>query len=254
MGAGHAHALYVHEHSPIHRLAPEAKLVAAFAFVAAAAITPREAVWAFCLDAALLAAIIRIARLRAGFVLVRLVAILPFIAFALFIPFIASGEQVELWGISLSREGLWATWNIAAKATIGATTSIVLTATTELADILRGMAVLRVPSLLTSIAGFMIRYLELIAEELGRMRVAMTARGYDARWLWQVRPIAAAAGAMFIRSYERGERVYDAMLSRGYTGTMPDLTGGRAPRSDWMIAAPLPLVGLALALIALVVT
>jgi cobalt/nickel transport system permease protein len=47
MGAGHAHALYVHEHSPIHRLAPEAKLVAAFLFVFAVAVTSREAVWAF---------------------------------------------------------------------------------------------------------------------------------------------------------------------------------------------------------------
>jgi cobalt/nickel transport system permease protein len=46
----------------------------------------------------------------------------------------------------------------------------------------------------------MVRYLEVLAGELGRMRTAMTARGYDPRWLWQVRPIASSAGALFIRS------------------------------------------------------
>ncbi|MFQ5947834.1 MAG: CbiQ family ECF transporter T component, partial [Acidimicrobiia bacterium] len=121
MGAGHAHALYVHEHSPIHRLAPEAKLAAVFVFVFAVAVTPREAIWAFLAYGAMLVAVVRIARLRARFVLARLLAILPFIAFAFLIPFVASGEHVEVLGVSVSREGLWGTWNIVAKATIGAT-------------------------------------------------------------------------------------------------------------------------------------
>ncbi|MFQ5966688.1 MAG: energy-coupling factor transporter transmembrane component T family protein, partial [Acidimicrobiia bacterium] len=175
---------------------------------------------------------------------------LPFIAFAFLIPLVASGETVEVLGVSVSREGLWGTWNIVAKATIGATASIVLAATTEITEILRGMAVLRVPAVLTSIAGFMIRYLEVVADELRRTRIAMTARGYDPRWLWQARPIATSAGAMFIRSYERGERVYAAMLSRGYSGTMPDLAPRRATRSDWLAAALLPLAGIAVAVAA----
>ena len=254
MGAGHAHALYVHEHSPVHRLAPEAKLVAVFVFVFAVAVTPRQAIWAFFVYGALLAVIIGIARLRIQFVLLRLVAILPFIAFAFLIPFVASGDEIQIVGVSVSREGLWGTWNIVAKATIGATASIVLAATTEIPEILRGMAVLKVPAALTSIAGFMIRYLEVIVEELGRTRTAMTARGYDPRWLWQARPLASAAGAMFIRSYERGERVYNSMLSRGFTGTMPDLAPRPASVSDWLIAGTLPLVGVIVAVIALVTT
>jgi cobalt/nickel transport system permease protein len=99
--------------------------------------------------------------------------------------------------------------------------SILLTATTEITDIFRGLSVLRVPALFTSIAGFMIRYLELIAGELARMRIAMTARGYDPKWISQARPIATAAGALFVRSYERGERIHAAMLARGFTGVMP---------------------------------
>jgi cobalt/nickel transport system permease protein len=254
MGAGHAHALYVHEHSPIHRLAPEAKLVAAFLFVFAVAVTSREAVWAFLVYAVALRAIIAVAKVPTRFVLARLLVVVPFIAFAFLVPFIASGEQVAVIGISVSRDGLWGMWNIVAKATLGATVSIILAATTEIPEMLRGMAVLKVPAPLTAIAMFMVRYLEVVAGELGRMRVAMTARGYDPRWLWQARPIAASAGALFIRSYERGERVHAAMLSRGYSGTMPDLNRRRATAAEWRLAGLLPALGAVVAVAALVTT
>lgn len=252
MGAGHAHALYVHGHSAIHRLAPETKLVAAFGFVVAVAVTPREALWAFAAYASILAALLAVAHFRVRFVLARMAAVLPFILFAALIPFIASGEQVEVLGVSVSREGLWGAWNIAVKATLGITVSILLAGTTEIPDILRGLGRLRVPASLTAIASFMVRYLEVIAEELSRMRTAMAARGYDPRWLWQVRPIAASAGALFIRSYERGERVHAAMLSRGYTGTMPALDEQRATLREWLVACSVLLAAVAIAAAALV--
>ena len=233
MGAGHSHALYVHEHSPIHRMSPEAKLVAAFAMVAAFAVTPRQALWAFGLYALLVAGLAYVARLSPGFVGLRLLAIAPFVLFALFIPFIAGGETTEIGGVSLSVDGLWGMWNILVKATLGASVSIILTATTEIPDIIRGLGALRVPALLTAIATFMVRYLELIVDELSRVRVAMAARGYNPRWISQARPIASAAGALFVRSYERGERVHAAMLSRGFNGTMPILDHRPADNREW---------------------
>ncbi len=242
MGSGHAHSLYVHEHSIVHRLAPETKIVAAFVFVLAVAVTPREAAWAFALDAVVLGVVVAVARLRPRFVLTRLVGVVPFILFAVLLPVVAGGDQVSVLGMSVSREGLWGAWNVAAKATLGAATSIVLAGTTEVPEILRGLGRLRVPAVVMAIASFMIRYLEVIADELGRMRTAMTARGYDPRWLWQVRPIASSAGALFIRSYERGERVSDAMLARGYTGVMPTLEHRPATRPEWLVASVLPLV------------
>lgn len=243
MGAGHSHALYVHEHSVVHRLAPEAKIVAALGMVVCIAITPREAVWAFGVYTLFVAGLIAASRIRFGFVAIRLLAIAPFVVFALFIPFIATGATTTIWGVTVSVEGLWGTWNILAKAILGASVSIVLTATTEIPDILRGMSVLRVPALFTSIAMFMVRYLELISDELGRVRVAMASRGYDPRWLSQARPIASSAGALFVRSYERGERVHAAMLSRGFTGEMPWLGHRRAGGSEWaVVVAALTLV------------
>lgn len=254
MGAGHAHTLYVHEHSPIHHLPPQVKVAAAILFVFLVAITPREAMWAFAIYAAVIVGLATVSRVGLRFVLVRLLGIVPFIAFAFLIPFIASGEQTDVLGLSVSVEGLWASWNILAKASIGASTSILLAGTTEVADILAGMARLRVPAVFTSIAGFMIRYLALIVDEIGRMRVAMTSRGYDPRWLWQAKPIAQSAGAMFIRSYERGERVYDAMVARGYTGEMPDLRRRDPTMSEWMVGGALPAMAAVVLIVAMVAT
>lgn len=234
MGAGHSHVLYVHEHSSLHRMAPEAKIVGALGIVVPAALTPREAVWAFGLYAALVAVLVVVSQIPPKFLAVRLLVVAPFVAFAVLIPFVATGETTQIGGVTVSVPGLWGAWNIIAKATIGASVSIVLTATTEIADILRGLGVLRVPAVFTAIAMFMVRYLELVVDELRRMRVSMTARGYNPRWLAQVRPIASSAGALFVRSFERGERVHAAMLSRGYTGTMPALGHRQAAGAEWL--------------------
>lgn len=235
MGAGHVHALYIHEHTPLHHLAPEAKVVATLGAVVCIAVTSRYAVWAFAVYAAVAFGLILVARIPPLFVLARLTAIIPFVIFALFIPIVGTGETTEVLGMDLSIDGLWATWNIIAKAVLGATMSIILTSTTEVAEIMRGLGVLRFPAVFTAIMMFMVRYLELIADELGRMRIAMTARGYDPRWLSQVRPIATSAGALFVRSYERGERVHAAMLARGFNGVMPELDRSRATPGQWAV-------------------
>lgn len=254
MGAGHSHALYIHEHSAAHHMAPHAKLVAAFGMVASIAVTPRQAVWAFAIYAFLIGGIAVASRVPLRFLLLRLLAVAPFVLFALFIPFIATGETTEILGVEVSVEGLWGAWNVLIKAVLGASVSIVLTATTEIPDIIRGLGVLRVPALFTSIATFMIRYLELVADELQRMRVAMTARGYDPRWLSQARPIASSAGALFIRSYERGERVHAAMMARGFTGEMPILSRAPVAPTQWVGVFAAMAVFVTVAIVALVAT
>lgn len=253
MGAGHSHPLYVHEHSPIHGLAPEAKIVCAFGIVVCVAITPREAIWAFGLYAMSVLALTTWAHIPLPFLIRRLTVVVPFVIFAVFIPFVASGPSTEIIGLQVSEAGLWGAWNVVAKALLGASVSILLTATTETPDIIRGLGVLRVPSVFTSIATFMIRYLELIGDELGRMRVAMTARGYDPQWLAQARPIASSAGALFVRSYERGERVHDAMLSRGFDGVMPDLGHRRATTAEWFGIGAVLVMLVTVAVVAIVV-
>jgi cobalt/nickel transport system permease protein len=243
--------LYLDGASPVHRLAPEVKIAATVAFVFAVVATPREALWAFAGDALLLAAVVAVAGLSPALVARRLRIEVPFLLFAAFMPFTGAAPRVNVLGVSLSEPGLWAAWNIVAKGTLGVAASIVLAATTPVADLLRGLDRLHVPRVVTAIAGFMVRYLGIVAGEAQRMHVARQSRGYDPRWLWQARGMAASAGTLFVRSYERGERVYLAMLARGYDGAMPALAGGRAAASDWWAAA-LPLAAWALALAALV--
>ena len=105
-------------------------------------------------------------------------------------------------GFNLSADGLLAAWNIIAKATIGLSVSVVLASTTQMADLLRGLDRLHVPRVITAIAGFMVRYLDVITGEMRRMKIARESRGYDPRWLWQVRALASSAGTLFIRSFE----------------------------------------------------
>lgn len=249
MGAGHAHALYVHGHTWVHRLPPHVKIVAALCFVLGVALTPRDVLWPYLVDAVVLAVVIRAAGLRAGFVATRAMVVLPFVAFAVLIPFISTGDRIEVLGVGMSREGLGSAAHVLARSVLGVTTSIVLAGTTELPRIIAGLDRLRVPSVLTQIAAFMLRYLEVVTSELGRMRTSMTSRGYDPRWIGQARPIAAASGALFVRSYERGERVHRAMLARGYEGTMPQLHDDVATAADWSRAAAPAVVALAAAAI-----
>ncbi|WBB64616.1 cobalt ECF transporter T component CbiQ [Streptomyces sp. WMMC500] len=249
MGAGHAHKLYRHGDSPVHRLPAHAKLVAAFSFVLVVVATPREAVWAFGAYALLLAGVGAAARVPPGFVLGRLVIEVPFVAFAVLLPFVAEGPRTDVLGLSLSESGLWSAWNVLAKGTLGVAASVLLAATTELRALLLGLQRLRMPPLLVQIATFMVRYGDVIADELRRMRIARESRGFTARGPRHWGVLARTAGALFIRSYERGERVHLAMVSRGYTGTMPVVDRAVATRAQWSSAAALPLTALAVCLL-----
>jgi cobalt/nickel transport system permease protein len=246
MGAGHTHPLYVHEHSPFHRLPAHVKVVGTFLFTVLVATTPREHVLAFAGAVVALLVLARVARVPLRFLLPRLVVVAPFLVGALLLPFVASGPRVAVGGLSLAVEGLWGGFGIAARALLGATASLLLVATTEVPDLLRGLERLRVPRLLTQIAAFMVRYLEVIVGEVSRQRRAMTARGYDPRWLWQLRPLTAGLGVLFVRSYERGERVHAAMRARGFDGRMPVLVEERpAAVRAWLVALALPTAGVA---------
>lgn len=248
MGAGHAHRLYRHAHTPVHGLPPHCKLAATLAFVVVVVSTPREAVWAFGVYALLVAAVAAVARIPAGFLLKRLLIEVPFVAFAVLMPFVAEGERVDVLGFSVSVSGLWGAWNVLAKGTLGVAASVLLASTTELRALLLGLQRLKLPPLLVQIATFMIRYGDVITDELRRMSIARRSRGFEARGIRHWGVLAKTAGALFIRSYERGERVYLAMVSRGYTGSMPVIDDVAATRAQWAYAAVLPVTALAVCL------
>jgi cobalt/nickel transport system permease protein len=245
-GAAHGAEAVGPVETAVHRLAPQCKVAALLAFVVAVALVPYRHAWPYAIDAGLLAAVVVASRTPPSLLARRLVVEIPFVAFVLVLPFIAQGPQVDVLGVGVARDGLWAAGGIAAKATLAVLATGVLAATTPVPEIVAGLERMRAPRQLTAIGGFALRYLQLVLDELGRLRNARIARGDDPRWLWQARTAARCAGALAVRCLQRGERVHAAMLARGYEGRMP-ATGLEAPARPlaWAAALALPAIAVA---------
>ncbi|RIQ11039.1 cobalt ECF transporter T component CbiQ [Jiangella rhizosphaerae] len=249
-GHGHGHALYRPGDSPVHRLPAHVKIVALLAFVLVVVATPRDEYWAFGAYAVLLGVVAAVAGVPAGLIIRRMVVEVPFVVFAVLMPIVSQGPRIDVLGLSLSEHGLLTGWNILAKGTLGVVASILLAATTDVRSLLAGLQRLRVPDRLVEIASFMIRYADVVTGDMRRMRIARESRGFEARHLGHARVVAQGAGALFVRSYERGERVHLAMLSRGYAGAMPLTTTAVTTRADWLRGAALPLAAAVVAVVA----
>jgi cobalt/nickel transport system permease protein len=211
--------------SRVHRLDPRAKLVGFIGLTVVAVTAPLAAwpVWVACASVLALAA--AVARIGPRTVWRRARLVLPLVLFVgAFVPFARTGQVVASLGpFDITREGLevWAAASI--KATIGTVSAVLLAATTAYPQVLRGLEALRVPRTLTMIAAFMYRYLFVIVDEVQRMRAARDARGYRPRTMFGAGAVGRVASALFLRTHARGERVYLAMLSRGYDGHMRHL-------------------------------
>ncbi|MGY0538049.1 cobalt ECF transporter T component CbiQ [Nocardioides sp. YJ-D4] len=197
------------------------KVLALIGFMLVVVATPREWFAAYVFFLAVLVTVGAIARVRPGWVLKRMVVETPFVVFAVLMPFIAHGPRIEVLGLSLSESGLLSAWGLLVKGTLGVIAGLLLAATTTPQELVHGLERLRLPQQLVQIMAFMVRYLEVVTDEMRRMAVARASRGFEARnpLHWPV--LARSVGALFIRSFERGERVHLAMVSRGYTGRMP---------------------------------
>ena len=165
--------------------------------------------------------VLAIAKLPVKKILSRATVEIPFVLFAFLMPFFGTGEKFELFVLSLYREGLLAGAAIIAKGTLGLLVAITLSGSTKAREIIGGLEILRLPALMVQIATFMLRYVNVVSDEMERMKVARQSRGFEAKGIADWKILTQAAGALFIRSYERGERVHLAMLSRGYVGVMP---------------------------------
>jgi cobalt/nickel transport system permease protein len=211
--------------SAVHRLDPRAKLLGLLAVTLVAVSTPLEAWPAFAGCAAVLAGVAAAAGVPAREIWRRARFVLPLVLLAAaFLPFVRpGGHAYDLGPLTVHEEGLRTFAAVALKATIGTVSAVLLGATTTFPAVLRGLEALRVPRLVVLIAAFMYRYLFVIVEEAGRMRGALAARAYRPRTALQAGALGRVATAMFLRTYARGERVYQAMLARGYDGAMPQL-------------------------------
>lgn len=236
--------------SPINALPAHGKLLALLGFVLAVVATPvpaglGDAGWApYGFYLALIAAVLAAARLAPGQVARRALVETPFLAFAALMPFVAAGARVQVGPLSLSESGLIGGAALVAKATLGVLAAIALASTTPARELLLGLERLRLPGALVAIVSFMIRYVGVVTGDAHRMRVAREARGATGGAAGHLAAVAGGAGTLFVRSYERGERVHLAMLARGYDGSMPGLhamsgaRGAEGARGEWASRRP----------------
>jgi cobalt/nickel transport system permease protein len=195
--------------SPVHRLDPRVKILGLIGLVTVSVSLPPGAWPAFAAIAAILVGLVAVARLRPAHVLRRMTVEIPFLLAAAVLPFTAE-------------DGLVLGATVAVKVTICVLAMVILSSTTPFPRLLRGFELLRTPRLIVMIVAFMWRYLHVLGDEVTRMQRARAARGYSANWLWQAASTGPLIATLFVRSLERGERVYLAMTSRGYAGSMPD--------------------------------
>lgn len=219
--------------SPIHRLDPRAKLIG-LSGITLIAVSARLSAWpVYAACAAALAAIAATARVSPGTVWTRARLVLPLVLFVgVFVPFVRRGDPIDLGPVTASNQGLETFATVTAKAILGTFSAVLLGATTSFPDVLHALERLKAPKLLVLIAAFMYRYLFTIVDEVQRMRAALAARGYAPRHALQAQAIGRVATALFLRTYERAERVHLAMLARGWSQSMPRLDTLAYRRAD----------------------
>ncbi len=228
---------YSDRDSFIHRLDPRTKLIITLFFILVVVLTPPNTWPVFALYLTLMATLLLHSNVPLVYVLKRSLVIMPFVVMiAIFAPFFKGGEiagsyNIWLWRLTVTYSGLQVVTNILIKAWLSILSLIWLTSTTRLTNLLLGLEQLHLPRVMVMILSFMYRYLFVLADEVMRMKQARDTRNFGGRRLWQIRTIGNMIGTLFIRSYERGERIYAAMVARGFDGrsrTLDRLNFGKA--------------------------
>jgi cobalt/nickel transport system permease protein len=237
--------------SIVHRLDPRVKVGTALAYILVASLT-REGAWlVFTSFFALLLLMTWASDLGLTFTLRRSYIAFPFVLAALALPFTTPGVEVARLpglGWTISAPGLVRFFSILIRSWLAVQVAILLTATTRFSDLLWALHTLRFPRLLVSTIGFMYRYIFVLADEalrLMRARAARSARVAGAprpSWMWQGKVAGSMVGSLFLRALERSERVYAAMLARGYDGQVRVLQPFRMRSLDWLVLAMLMVV------------
>ncbi len=235
---------YLAGSSPVHRLDPRLKLLAALAYIVAVSALPDGAWRALAAFGLLAAGAVGLSGLPWATLLKRTGLALPFVGLiALSVPFVRAGEPLWAlhWGplaLTLTREGLVAMATILARAWLAIWMSALLVAATPLPALLHALWLLRLPPILCTTLTLMIRYLFVLAEEAARLQTARAARsaGDGRSVFWRARVLGGMVGSLLIRSIARAERIYLAMLARGYDGA-PRALHGLAWRNGGTYAA-----------------
>lgn len=238
---------YIRRESLVHRLDPRLKVVVALVFILATALLPDGAWLGFALSWLFNFGLTRLARLPYRVVWKRSLVIVPFLLAAVTVLVNVPGTAVFTWQIgpftlAITDAGLVRFVSILIRGWLAVQVAILLTAVTPFPDLMHALTHLRVPAILVSIISFMYRYLFVLADEAQRLMRARQARSarlpgtglHGGSLFWRAKVTGHMVGQLFSRSLERSDRVYNAMLARGFQGRMLTINPHVMRRFDWL--------------------
>jgi cobalt/nickel transport system permease protein len=247
----HVHFLdpYRPRSSPVHAFDARIKLVLAVVFIFGNALLPVGAWPVYILMFSLVLAVEILSELGVAYVLKRSILALPFVLAALPLLFTVPGLplvsfSIGTWDVSISQEGLVRFISITLKSWISLQAAILLASTTTFPHLLMAMRAIKIPRLLVSVFGLMWRYLFVLVDEALRLLRARTARsGHSDQpglkpggsLVWRGKVTGGMAGNLFLRGFERGDRIYMAMVSRGYDGEVRSLPVPEISTGNWLV-------------------
>jgi len=241
---------------PAQSLDARTKLALALSLLVGINLTPARAWPALVAYLLVLLAFMALARLAPRRVLARSLVALPFVLLASAgLPFGGAGTppwtaHILGWQVVITDASLWRFVTILARSWLSLWVAVTLALTTPFTELARALSGLGVPHVLTATILFTYRYLWVLLDEARRLIRAREARSGElvpghggGRLRWRARVTGQMIGTLFLRTYERSERIYQAMLARGFDGEIRALRRPRLTRRDWLWGA----AGLALA-------
>jgi cobalt/nickel transport system permease protein len=183
---------------------------------------PPKALSPFGAYALLTVLLLALGRVPAAFVLKRLLLVAPIVLMAALFLVLEGGPGLD--------GGLGAGLSVGMKAFTAVALVTLLMATERLDRILSGLRSLGLPRMLTTLGAFMYRYAFILGDEVIRTSQSRASRTPGPLRAGRIRTYGGQAGMVFLRGWQRSQRVYQAMRSRGFTGVFP---GNPAPALDW---------------------
>jgi cobalt/nickel transport system permease protein len=240
---------YHEKDSFLHRLDPRVKVLVTVIFIVSNALLPDGAWVAFLFGWFLLIAVNLLSKLGIGYTFKRSIIALPFALIAITVLFSIPGEPIStfqflMWTMTITDAGLLRFVSILIRSWLSVQMAILLVAVTRFPDLIHALEHLRVPAILTTIIAFLYRYLFVLTDEVLRLIRARESRSaasagnrFGGGVLWRAKVAGNMAGQLFLRSYERSDRIYNAMVARGYAGHLYTLNPHEMKSSDYFATA-----------------
>lgn len=194
------------------------------------------------------AILLGLSRVPVRFVLQRLqIPALFIIIMALILLFFTRGQAIaQLGPLMITREGAVSALLMTGRFVSILTLIIILFSTSTFLEVLAVMQSLCIPDILLDMLMFTHRYLYELAAMFQQMNTAMVLRGFTGQRIKAVSTYSYLAGTIFIRSYEQSQRIYQAMVMRGYGQLPVKRPFPEAEREDYVLSALCVIVALAL--------